>query len=98
MERTVIVILAPINIYFIHWSVANDHIYTNAPLSRPISEVKRVRARLVRTWGTSLESRGVVGNFIFFFFLFFFFFFFFFFPVRYYTSQSMSFHHPSTKP
>ena len=72
MERTVVVILAPINIYLIHRAVANDHIYTNAPLSRPISEVKRVRARLVRTWGTSLESRGVVG--IKFFFSFFFFF------------------------
>ena len=68
MERIVMVILAPINIHFIHWTIANDHIYTNAPLSRPISEVKRVRARLVRTWGTSLESRGVVGNFFFFFF------------------------------
>ena len=62
-----IVILVPINIYFIHCTVANDHIYTNAPLSRPISEVKRVRARLVRTWGTSLESRGVVGTFNFFY-------------------------------
>ena len=60
-----------INLTLFPLATANDHIYTNAPLSRPISEVKRVRARLVRTWGTSLESRGVVGKFYFFFFLFF---------------------------
>ena len=60
-----------INLTLFPLAVANDHIYTNAPLSRPISEVKRVRARLVRTWGTSLESRGVVGKLLFFFFLFF---------------------------
>ena len=58
--------IAGIYIAFIYQVIANDHIYTNAPLSRPISEVKRVRARLVRTWGTSLESRGVVGTTFFF--------------------------------
>ena len=41
-------------------NVANDHTAMNAPLSRPISEVKRGRAVLVRTWGTSLESTSVV--------------------------------------